>query len=353
MAGGDAQKGRRIAIIGVSTLLLVAMVVAVTISIKQNQNDVKDDFKDDLADNKKNHVASTLKAVQTICHPTTYKKECVESLVVEAEAGNVTDPKELIKIAFNVTINKIGEKLKETEMFREIEKDPRSKDALDTCKQLMHLSIGEFTRSLDGISEFDLKHMNQILMNLKVWLNGAVTYMDTCLDGFENTTRDASKKMKHLLTSSIHMSSNVLAIVSNFADTVSDMNVSKLFGRRLLQDSEIPSWVEHRILLDAMTNKSKPKPNVTVALDGSGDFKSINEALKKVPGEEDETPFVIYIKAGVYREYVEVLKNMTHIVFVGDGGKKSIITGNKNYMDGVTTYHTTTVGMSLSTHAYM
>jgi len=349
MAGGDAQKGRRIAIIGVSTLLLVAMVVAVTTSINRNQNDSKDD----LEDNKKNNVASTLKAVQTICHPTSYKKECVESLVPEAEAGNVTDPKELIKIAFNVTINRIGEKLKETDMLHEIEKDPRSKDALDTCKQLMYLSIGEFTRSLDGISEFDLKHIDKILMNLKVWLNGAVTYMDTCLDGFENTTGDASQKMKDLLTSSIHMSSNVLAIVTNFADTVSDMNVSKLFGHRLLQDSEIPSWVEHRILLDAMTNKSKPKPNVTVALDGSGDFKSINEALKKVPDEESETPFVIYIKEGVYREYVEVLKNMTHVVFVGDGGKKSIITGNKNYMDGVTTYHTTTVGMSLSTHAYM
>jgi pectinesterase len=102
-----------------------------------------------------------------------------------------------------------------------------------------------------------------------------------------------------------------------------------------------------------MTNKSKPKPNVTVALDGSGDFKSINEALKKVPEEESETPFVIYIKAGVYREYVEVLTNMTHVVFVGDGGKKSIITGNKNFKDGITTYHTATVGMSLSSHAYM
>jgi len=204
MAGGDAQKGRKIAIIGVSTLLLVAMVVAVTIGIKGNQNDSKDG----LEDNKKNHVASTMKAVQTICQPTSYKKECVESLTAEAEAGNVTDPKELIKIAFNVTINRIGEKLKETDMLREIEKDPRSKDALDTCKQLMYLSIGEFTRSLDGISEFDLKHIDQILMNLKVWLNGAVTYMDTCLDGFENTTGDASKKMKDLLTSSIHMSSN-------------------------------------------------------------------------------------------------------------------------------------------------
>ncbi|AES61415.1 putative pectinesterase [Medicago truncatula] len=340
MADSDAQIARRSAIIGVSTLLLVAMIIVVMVGARNKYS-----FKDDIEDNKKNHVASTMKAIRTICQPTDYKKECEESLRAEAEADNVTDPKELIKIAFNVTIKKIGEKLKETDMLCELEKDPRSKDALDTCKQLMDLSIDEFTRSLDGIGKLNIQNIENILMNLKVWLNGAVTYMDTCLDGFENTTSEAGKKMKELLTSSMHMSSNALAIITDFADTISDMNVTKIVGRRLLQDYKTPSWVEHRKLLDAKTNAFKHTPNVTVALDGSGDFKSINEALKKVPHEESKTPFVIYIKAGVYREYVEVLTNMTHIVFVGDGGKKSIITGNKNFMDGVTTYHTATVAI--------
>jgi len=342
MANNDAQIKRRSAIIGVSILLLVAMVLVVMFGARNKYG-----YKDGIEDNKKNHVASTMKAVRTICQPTNHKKECEESLRAEAEADNVTDPKELIKIAFNVTIKKIGEKLKETDLIHKVEKDPRSKDALDTCKQLMDLSIDEFTRSLDGISELDIQNIDKILMNLKVWLNGAVTYMDTCLDGFENTTSEAGEKMKELLTSSMHMSSNALAIITDFADAISDWNVTKIVGRRLLQDSETPSWVEHRKLLDAKTNTFKHKPNVTVALDGSGDFKSINEALKKVPHEKSKTPFVIYIKAGVYREYIEVLKNMTHVVFLGDGGKKSIITGNKNFMDGVNTYNTATVGMFL------
>jgi len=339
MADNDA---RRSAIIGVSTLLLVAMVIVVMVDARNKYS-----FKDDIEENKKNHVAFTMKAVRTICQPTDYKKECEESLRAEAEVENVTNPKELIKIAFNVTIKKIGQKLKETNMLRELERDPRSKDALDTCKQLMDLSIDEFTRSLDGIGKLNIQDIDKILMNLKVWLNGAVTYMDTCLDGFEDTTTETGKKMKELLTSSMHMSSNALSIITDFADAISDWNVTKIVGRRLLQDSETPSWVEHRKLLDAKTNTFKHKPNATVALDGSGDFKSINEALTKVPHEKSKTPFVIYIKAGVYREYVEVLKNMTHVVFLGDGGKKSIITGNKNFMDGVTTYNTATVGMFL------
>ena len=341
MSGGDTQKGRRIAIIGVSSLLLVAMVIAVTVGANQNQSG----FEDDIEDNKRNHVASTMKAVESICHPTDYKKECEDTLAAEAEAGNVTDPKELIKIAFNVTINKVGEKLKETELMHELENDPRSKEALDTCKQLMDLSIGEFTRSLDGLGDFDLQNIDKILMNLKVWLNGAVTYMDTCLDGFDNTTTDAGKKMQELLTSSMHMGSNALAIISDFADTVSDWNATKISGsRRLLNDESTPSWVEHRKLLDAKTDKFKRRPNVTVALDGSGDFKTINEALLKVP-EKSRKPFVIYIKEGVYSEYVEVTKHMTYVVFVGDGAKKTRITGNKNFIDGVNTYRTATVAI--------
>ncbi|KAJ1385572.1 Pectinesterase, catalytic [Sesbania bispinosa] len=313
MSGGDAQKGKSIAIIGVSALLLVAMVVAVTISYNKN------DTKNDIEDNRKHHVASTIKAVQTLCHPTDYKKECEESLI--AEAGNTTDPKELIKIAFNVTIKKIGDKLKETELLHEVEKEPRAKMALDTCKQLMDLSIEEFKRSIDEI----------------------VTYQDTCLDGFENTTSEASAKMKELLTTGMHMSSNALAIVSDSADTVSDWNVTKLFGRRLLQDSETtPSWVDERTLLG--TNTSTFKPNLTVAIDGSGDFKSINEALKHVP-ENNEEPFVIYIKEGIYQEYVEVTKQMTYVVFVGDGGQETRITGNKNFIDGINTYRTATVAI--------
>ena len=150
------------------------MVVAVTIGVNLNENGSNNDIED----NKKNHVASSIKAVQTLCHPTNYEKECEESLI--AGAGNTTDPKELIKIFFNITITKIGDKLKETNILHEVEEEPRAKMALETCKQLMDLSIGELTRSLDGINEFNLINVDKILMNLKVWLSGAVTYQDLC-----------------------------------------------------------------------------------------------------------------------------------------------------------------------------
>ena len=339
MSGGDVKKRKRIAVIGVSAILLVAMVVAVTVGVSSGKNS-----NDDLDDNQKNHVSSTMKAVKTLCYPTDYKKECEDSIMSEAEASNTSDPKELVKIAFNVTINKIAEKIKKTNLMQEVEKDPRAKAALDSCKQLMDLSIGEFTKSLETIREFSLTNIDEILESLKVWLSSTVTYQDTCLDGFENTTSNAGKKMKELLTNTMHLSSNALTIITQMADTVNDWNVTKLIGRRLLkEDDGLPSWAGVGVSRLLKESPIPLKPNATVALDGSGNFTSINEALKQVP-EKNKKPYLIFIKAGVYREYVEIHKNMSHVVFVGEGGKKTRITGNKNFIDGVNTYRTATVG---------
>lgn len=346
--GGDTQKNKRIAIIGVSTFLLVAMVVAVTVSvnIKDKEGSINDG-----KEGSKSHVASTMKAVKTLCAPTEYKKECEESLT--SNAGNTTDPRELIKIAFNITINKISDGLSKTELMQEVEKDPRTKEALDTCKQLMNLSIAEFTRSLNAFDHFDLNNLDQVLSSLKVWLSGAVTYEETCLDAFENTTTDAGKKMQQVLQAGMRMISNGLSIITELSKTLSEMNVTKP-GRRLLKDTqnmtdngvfEIPDWVEDHVGVRKLltTTGTKVVAHAVVAKDGSGNFTTIGEALKHVP-PKNAKPFVIYIKAGVYNEYVEVSKNMTHVVFMGDGGNLTRITGNKNFIDGVGTFRTATVG---------
>lgn len=355
MSGEDTQKKKRIAIIGVSTVLLVAMVVAVTVSVGFSKNGSGEGAKD----NDKSHVSSSMKAVKTLCQPTDYKKECEESLT--AQAGNTTDPRELIKIAFNVTISRIGEGLQKTNLMHEVESDPRTKEALDTCKHLMHLSIEEFKRSIERFGRFDLNNLDRILTSLKVWLSGAITYQETCLDAFDNTTTNAGKKMTDILQTAMHMSSNGLAIINELSKTLNEMHLTKTAGRRRLlnqdltvighddEEFELPEWVDDRVgvrkLLNKMTAR-KLKAHVVVAKDGTGNFTTIGEALKRVP-MKNMKPFVVYIKEGVYKEYIEISRNMTHVVFIGDGGKKTRITGNKNFIDGVGTYKTATVGTYL------
>lgn len=357
---GDGENKKRIAIIGVSCVLLVAVVVAVTVGMS-----LKDDKgSEDNNNNNKKDVSTKVKAIKSICAPTDFKQECEESLTTEAH-GNTTDPSDLIMMAFNATIKKIEAGLEKSTLLHEVEQDPLAKSALDTCKELMQFSIDEFRQSIATISTLDFNNLDRIFMNLKVWLSAAITYQETCVDAFQNTTSDAGKNMKQVLESAMHMSSNGLAIITDMANALSAFNFTRQ-GRRLLQeeidaeiireesilghggDFELPTWFDEatgarRRLLG--TEKGKIKPQIVVAKDGSGQFKSINEALKHVP-KKNENPFVIYIREGVYHEYVYVTKEMKHVVFMGDGGTKTRITGNKSvFKTKVDTYRSCTVAV--------
>ena len=126
-------------------------------------------------------------------------------------------------------------------------------------------------------------------------------------------------------------------------------NLSSLGTSRKLLSGEpevgadgYPSWLSsgHRGLLQ-MT-PATVKPNVVVAQDGSGKYKTINEALKEIP-KTGSNPFIIYIKAGVYKEYVNITKYMNNVFLVGDGPTKTKITGNRSFVGGYNTYRTATV----------
>ena len=60
--------------------------------------------------------------------------------------------------------------------------------------------------------------------------------------------------------------------------------------------------------------------------------------------------YIIYVKEGVYEEYVTVTKKMVNVTMYGDGSQKTIVTGNKNNVDGVRTFQTATFGMFTNKH---
>ncbi|XP_057790366.1 pectinesterase 4-like [Salvia miltiorrhiza] len=83
-------------------------------------------------------------------------------------------------------------------------------------------------------------------------------------------------------------------------------------------------------------------PDVVVAKDGSGKFKTISEALNAYP-PKFKGRFVIHVKAGVYNEQVIVDKKKPNVFIYGDGIAKTIVTGSKNYgIMNIGTMHTAT-----------
>lgn len=100
----------------------------------------------------------------------------------------------------------------------------------------------------------------------------------------------------------------------------------------------------------AAWNAATSKADLVVAQDGSGSHKTINEAVAAVGrmGRRRPERVVIHVKAGVYNERVEIGRNLRHLMFVGDGMDKTIVTGSRNVVDGATTLSSATFGNSNS-----
>ncbi|URD84501.1 pectinesterase [Musa troglodytarum] len=318
----------KVAVLSVSAIVLVAVVatVAVTVSNRYSQPE-------------KTEFSTSNKNIKDFCRPTDYQATCESSL--SEVADNTTDPKELVNLAFQVTIDHIKKAFDHSTVLSEAAKDSRTSDALENCRELLDYAIDDLKSSIDRLDGFSLTKLDKFLDDLKVWISATITYQETCLDGFENTTTDAAESMRKALNSSAELTSNILAIVINFDSALDSLNLG--FNRKLLSE-EYPSWIspgKRRLL---QQSPAELKPNVTVAKDGSGDVKTIGEAVLRVPTKSNDT-FVIYIKEGVYEEQVQVNRSLANVMMIGDGTSKTKITGKLNYIDGTATFKTATVAI--------
>jgi pectinesterase len=66
--------------------------------------------------------------------------------------------------------------------------------------------------------------------------------------------------------------------------------------------------------------------NITVALDGSGQFKSVQEAIMSVPSGSPTKPVVIHIKPGTYKELIYIQHEKRFFRFVGEDAEKTVLT---------------------------
>ncbi|WOH04610.1 hypothetical protein DCAR_0624021 [Daucus carota subsp. sativus] len=321
---------KRILVLSVSSLLLVAIVVGVVVCVVNTKEE------------KTTEVSTSTKAIKTLCESVDYQDTCVEGLSSK-EYNQTDDPKELVKIGFAVAMKQVKSALNKSSTLQELEQDPRSKEALKTCSELADSSVRDLERSFEKFSDLDIAELNAILADLKVWISGAMTSEQTCLDGFQNTTGEAGDKMKEALKVGMQMTTNALAMVSEIATAFEQINNNQQAAtqRRLLSFSD---WFDPAIRLLIQDPPKKFEANVDVAQDGSGKYKTINEALKEIPKSGNKT-FVIHIKEGVYEEKVEIFRNMTNVLMIGDGPNKTRITGKLNVIDGTPTYKSATVAI--------
>ena len=64
---------------------------------------------------------------------------------------------------------------------------------------------------------------------------------------------------------------------------------------------------------------------ITVAMDGSGDYTTVQAALDAVP-EGNAKPFTIFIKNGIYKEVIVVDARKSFVTLIGEDKNKTILT---------------------------
>lgn len=94
----------------------------------------------------------------------------------------------------------------------------------------------------------------------------------------------------------------------------------------------VKRWVACLFL--AVAAGSAHGKTVVVAQDGTGDVRTVQEAVAAVPDYAQEET-VIRIKAGTYQGPILVPKSKTHVTFEGEGVEKTILTWDRNVQDPI------------------
>jgi hypothetical protein len=288
-----------------------------------------------------------------------------------------------------------------------ITKSPRASgtqfSVLEMCRDVLRESIAQLNTSLCRVhapaaaaalnNKKQIKSSN-VVTDIQHYVSAALTYHSTCITGIAeygvwDGSTDLLPNSSFRVHRSIQLLSNALALVNGIVTESSDSvpSSSSSHNRRKLLvtsassssssssssslqhlhlhrqrrnahvddgdvDQELlgffPSWLSKRDrrLLQATT---APNANAIVALDGSGEYTSVQAAVDAAPSKSSSR-WVIYIKGGVYNEYVNIALGKTNLMFVGDGAGVTILTGSKSVAGSqVTTYYTATLGQQQQT----
>ncbi|WOH04107.1 hypothetical protein DCAR_0623513 [Daucus carota subsp. sativus] len=323
---------KRLVILIVSVVLLVAIIAGAVVGTVVHKKNNKS--------SSSSAPSSSVAALNAVCKETLYPESCYSSISA-LNLGDTADPEELFRISLRVVIDSvrslsqtIGTKTGDANVTR----------ALGVCQEVLDDALDRLNDTLSAMDGNEAKGEKFLsvskLDDLKTWLSATITDQETCLDALGEF--NATALIGDGMDKPAQFASNSLSIVAKILGVLAKFNVP--VHRRLLGIGQsgghgFPEWVssaDRRLLQEV-----KPKPDVTVAADGTGDCKTIGEAVGRIP-KKSKTRFVIYVKAGTYLGNNILDKSKWNVMIYGDGMDKTIVSGSLNFIDGVPTFSTAT-----------
>src|SRR5512145_911045 len=112
------------------------------------------------------------------------------------------------------------------------------------------------------------------------------------------------------------------AAAPNPASSVKVMRIMWSTGHTTLSAVVLLVWAT-----SAAVGPLQPRADAVVAADGSGQFTTIQEAINAAPqSTAADRPWVIFVKAGRYREIVYVQREKRFVSLIGEDPETTVIT---------------------------
>ncbi|XP_023758428.1 pectinesterase [Lactuca sativa] len=323
-------------------ILLASALIGVIVGVKSRNSGFDNSNPESITDSEAHAI------VKSACSSTFYPELCYSTVTSHPDVTiKVKNLKNVIELAVNITVTAVEQtyfQIKKLTTRKGLTK--REITALHDCHQMISETLHELLDVMKGLQKYQTKEsLRHHANDLKTLMSSAITNQETCYDGFSHDEADKNvrKELEQGERRVEKMCSNALAMICNMTNT--DLaEEMKLNARKLKEEvnTEWPGWLSagDRRLLQSGT----VKPNVVVATDCSGNYRTVADAVAAAPSHS-RTIYVIKIKAGVYHENFEVPSTKTNIMFVGDGRKSTIITGSRSVKGGSTTFNSATVAV--------
>ncbi|CAM8966887.1 unnamed protein product [Rhodiola kirilowii] len=278
-----------------------------------------------------------LTSLKSFCHSKPYPEACFDSLKLSI---SINISPNILNLLLQTLQTAITHSSHLTDLIATADQHnnivEKHKGTVQDCRELHHITDSYLKKTL---SKIQTQQSKTNLADARAYLSAALTNKNTCLEGLET----ASGPLKSTLVDSVV---NAYKHVSNSLSMIPKQSKIEKSGitpkRHLLNEAK---WLSRKVLQTSDGDEYDPSNVLTVAKDGSGNFTTVTDAINFAPNMSYDR-VLIYVREGVYSEYIDIPSYKTNIVLLGDGNDVTVITGNRSMGDNWTTFRSATVAVS-------
>ncbi|GFZ12100.1 hypothetical protein Acr_23g0004850 [Actinidia rufa] len=203
-------KTKPIIAVAISLIVLLTVVIGGTIAalIHESATEPPDEFP--------SLSSNPTESLRVVCSVTQFPDSCLSSLNNTCTLSKA-DPERIFNLSLRVAMDELRNLSSLPKTLISKSNDPRSESALNDCADLFGDSLSQLGESAAAMEVGPGEKMltEEKIGDLKTWISGAMTNLETCVDGLEEMGSTVLDEVKAKLQKSKEYISNSLAILSN------------------------------------------------------------------------------------------------------------------------------------------